>query len=198
MSQTAAPVVNEPALAKLHSIVRWDKPIEEVDKAAQEAGANAFNQADSKTGNTTIHIAAQNGHYGLVDHLIKKGVYVNVPNLKGNTALHMAVEYDMYKISKLLRDNGASDIIENSEGSKAINGLSNTKLGDDAWDSPLTILKSTIDDPADIKEALDNLRKAAKDGKAPEKGALVMTGMQKKKLFKHWDHAAFQDIVRSL
>jgi len=198
MAQTASPVVDLEALQKLHSAVRWDKPPPEIIEAAKAAGDDALNQADPKTGNTTIHIAAQNGHLSLVQHLLENKAKVNVQNLKGNTPLHMSVEYDMYKMTMLLRKGGAKDDIVNQEGSRAIFGLSNTKVDADAWDAPLTILKGCADDPEEIQAALGVLRDALKNGTIIDKGALVGLGLQKKKLMKSWDHSAFQEIVKSI
>lgn len=194
----AAHVVDLEALQKLHSVVRWDKPAPEVIEAAKAAGEDALNQSDPKTGNTTMHIAAQNGHISLVQHLLENKANVNAQNLKGNTPLHMSVEYDMYKMTRLLRIGGAKDNIVNKEGSRAIFGLSNTKVDGDAWDSPLTILKGCPDDPTEIQEALAVLRDALKKGAIIDKGALVGLGLQKKKLLTNWDHTAFQEIVKSI
>jgi len=184
---------------KFHSVVRWNKPLAEIDAAAKEAGDNAANQKDAKTGNTAIHIAAQNGHLALTKHIVEKlGADVNITNGKGNTALHMSVEYDFYKQTVYLRSKGGKDDIKNSDGSQAIFGLGDTKRGDEAWDSPLTILKACDDDPADIKAALDNVLEQSKKGNNVDKGNLVGTALQKKKQYKNWDQAAFQALVKQL
>merc|ERR550537_2026443 len=133
------------SLLKIHSAVRWGKDIKELkdlglkDRVASDA-------QDEKNGNTALHIAVQNGHLEIVQLLVDElNCSVDIQNKVGNTALHMGVEYDYYKINKILVAAGADQLIENAEGSKAIQGLGGSKVGPEAWDNPVTILK-TIDD----------------------------------------------------
>jgi hypothetical protein len=177
-----------------------EKPLEEIRALADAAGANASNQIDEKTGNTSIHIAAQNGHFTILKFLVEElGAKLNVQNFKGNTALHMSVEYDSYFQTVYLRSKGADDHIKNSDDSEAIFGLESGKVEGDAWDSPVNILKAAGDNAEEIKFAFEGLREAGKKGVQLDKAAIVHTGMMKKKqLPQFWDHAAFQEIVRGL
>ena len=100
-------MVNSDTLLKIHSAVRWGKPVAEL-KEFGLTDTKAAEQKDEINGNTALHIAAQNGHYDLVCFLVHDlNCYLDVQNKVGNTALHMGVEYDYYTINKLLVDAGA-------------------------------------------------------------------------------------------
>merc|ERR1719235_3127582 len=102
---------------------------------------------DEENGNTALHVAVQNGHCELVRYLVDDlNCWVNARNRAGNTALHMGVEYDYYKINQILVKAGADYAIENSEGHLAIQGISGLKVGENAWNNPVTILKTVEDD----------------------------------------------------
>eukprot|EP00397_Hematodinium_sp_SG-2012_P020310 GEMP01020917.1.p1 GENE.GEMP01020917.1~~GEMP01020917.1.p1 ORF type:complete len:203 (+),score=37.36 GEMP01020917.1:58-666(+) len=199
-TDVASPLVDAAELVKLHSAVRWAKPMDVISDAAQAAGTDAINQADPKTGNTALHIAAQNGHIAIVEYLISKhGAKANVQNFKGNTPLHMTVEYDMYYLTVYLLSKGADEHLKNDENSEAIRGIANSKVGLDAWNSAFTIFKASSDDAAEIQNGFEALRSAISRGDDLDKGAIIAAGIQKKKLFKkNWDHATFTDIVRQL
>lgn len=183
-------------VGKFHSTLRWGKPVSELESliaGAKVDGLDAVCAPDAKTGNQALHIAAQNGHRELVDWLLSKKSDVNAQNFKGQTPLHMSVEYDFYFISKRLLDEGASRELENSDGCKAILGISGSKEGAEAWDSPLTILKN-----ASSKEELDlglsSLEKA--DLAIFDKASLARAGMMKGKEFgAAWDKARFMEIL---
>ena len=94
-------------LLKIHSAVRWGKPVAELRELGL-TDSTVAEQQDKKNGNTSLHVAAQNGHYDLVCFLVRDlNCYTDIQNKVGNTALHMGVEYDYYTINKLLVDAGA-------------------------------------------------------------------------------------------
>jgi ankyrin repeat protein len=148
---------------------------------------------DPKNGNTALHIAAQNGHYDLVKHLIDAGAQVNAQNNNGQAPLHMTVAYDFYFVSRLLLDHGADGEIVNGEGNKAILGIDGDKTGLSAWDNAVSILRS-----ASNKEQLDlaftELDKATETPEEISKEQLIQVGLTKKKtadLKDIWDHPRF-------
>jgi len=108
----------------------------------------------------------------------------------GNTAMHMGAEYDYYTIVKILMANGADQTITNEAGSKAIEGLEGGKTGPEAWDNPVTILKTVLDDKAALEDVFQRLE-AAKVGEI-KKDDLVRIGMAKKKELKEWTAGGFQ------
>jgi len=189
-----------PEVLKMHSAVRWGKPIEEL-KAAGLTDKGAADAKDPDNGNSAIHIAVQNGHSEIADWLVKEiKCDVDAQNGSGNTALHMGAEYDYYLICKMLLEAGANKELKNGEGATAITGLSGTKVGPEAWDNPVTIMKTVADDV----DALDELFKKLEASKPEDikKDELVRTGMMKKKELKAWAAGGFQarftDVVRKL
>jgi ankyrin repeat protein len=72
----------------VHSIVRWNKPLEEIAEVVLTP--EHCNCVDTKNGNYPIHIAAQNGHTDLVIWLVENGAKTNVQNGTGQTAMHMS------------------------------------------------------------------------------------------------------------
>lgn len=90
--------------------------------------AAAVNCADEQNGNRPIHIAAQNGHLGILELLVKLKVEINAKNGKGNTGVHMAVGYDYFECAKILMENGADAVgIKNDAGFSANRGLEGDK-----------------------------------------------------------------------
>jgi hypothetical protein len=75
---------------RLHSLIRWNKKQEEIEEMLNMKDAiTIINKNDPRNGNTSLHIAAQNGHVDLVTVLILKGANINAQNHKKNTALHV-------------------------------------------------------------------------------------------------------------
>merc|ERR1712039_861548 len=146
-------------------------------------------------GNQCLHIAAQNGHMNLLKFLVEQKADVNVQNGKGQTPLHMSIEYDFYFQSKYLLEAGANPKLTNTDGHEALIGIEGTRVGNLAWDNPVTILKAAKDDKAELDYGLDMLEKA--DVSTIDKGALAQTGMTKKKACKNnWDAQRFMEIMR--
>lgn len=109
----------------VHSAVRWNKSIQEVE--ALLTSQEAVDCVDNSNGNRPIHIAAQNGHDDLVELLLRKNCEVNATNAKGNTALHMAIGYDYYNTAKLLIKAGGDLELVNEGGVPAKFGLEGDK-----------------------------------------------------------------------
>lgn len=193
--------LEEAQVNKLISIVRWGKPIPEVEALINEIGITPMQAVavrDLKTGNQVLHIAAQNGHFDLVEVITATwAADVNGQNFKGQTPLHMAAEYDFYKIVKFLLERGADRSMKNADDFEAITGIGGGKVGKEAWDSPMTILSAATDDAEFIELAFATLEAA--DPALLDKGNLVRVGMLKGKTCpKHWDKKRFMALVQKL
>lgn len=190
-----APVnLSEEEVKKIHSAVRWNKPLGEL--AAIVAGPDQANCVDPKNGNRPLHIAAQNGFVHVCKLLIAKGADVNAVNHKNNTALHMALGYDYVDCASFLYDSGADRTIVNSEGHAAKNGLEGDK-GQDGYLSPVSELREA----RTVGESLAAIRRIASEGYG-DKAELARVGLIMKKSFPDsWTQqvqAAFQDLMMSL
>mmetsp|Transcript_53899 Transcript_53899/g.115764 ORF Transcript_53899/g.115764 Transcript_53899/m.115764 type:complete len:431 (+) Transcript_53899:117-1409(+) len=187
-------------VAKIHSAIRWNKSIEEIEQAVKEAGASlnaAVRSVDSKTGNYCLHIAAQNGHKKLVEFLLAQKADVNAQNKKGQTPLHMSIEYDFYFQSKALLAAGANPELQNGDGHKAKLGIDGGKSGAEAWDNPVTILKAVTDTKDELEVAYTALETA--DIALIDKGSLAQAGIAKKKACsENWDANRFMKIMQRL
>jgi len=183
-------------VGKFHSVIRWGKPIAELE-AFTNADKNVANAKDEKNGNQAIHLAAQNGHIEITKWLCDKcGADVNGQNGKGQTALHMSVAYDFYEQTKYLLSKGAKTDIKNAEGNLSIEGIDGDKKGADAWDAPVNQLKA-VQNKADVQKVFELIKTAPKE--SLDKATLVQTGMAKKKaLGREWDHAAFMEIMKAI
>jgi hypothetical protein len=177
-------------LMKVHSAVRWGKTIEELRAAGLTSQAVA-NMVDDDNGNTALHIAVQNGHLEIARYLVNDlNCWVNATNRAGNSALHMGVEYDFYKINRILVEAGADYAIENNEGHPAIQGISGTKIGKNAWNNPVTILKTIEDDVYELDRVFALLETwPAGDIKKEE---LVRVGLARKRDIRAWMEGNFQ------
>jgi len=205
-NRPARPVPEVPAqdfsdaeVLKFHSAVRWGKPWPDIEAALTDPShmKAACAAKDPKNGNLAIHIAAQNGHAGLVQKLIGSKADVNAQNGKGQTALHMTVEYDFYFVSKFLLANGADKELENGDGNKAISGIDGGKIGFEAWDNAVNILKAATN-PEQLEQAFQALTKSQAIPDSVDKAQLIQAGMIKKKnpVTKDiWDHKRFMGLA---
>lgn len=109
----------------IHSAIRWNKPIDEIEKLLD--CIEAVNSEDTSNGNRPIHIAAQNGHFATLEMLINKGADVNVQNQKGNTPIHMAVGYDYYECAMLLIQAKGDPLLPNQAGHAGQIGIDGDK-----------------------------------------------------------------------
>jgi hypothetical protein len=122
---------------EFHGHVRWNRTRDVA--AALHARPYLVAERDPRTGNTALHVAAQNDWPELVavflrrfgdlpppsaSHLPPAWCNVNAQNHKGNTALHMAVEYALLECKGLLLSGGARHDIVNADGHPAIRGVS--------------------------------------------------------------------------
>ena len=96
------------------SLVRWHH----VDKLVRiiDFGEVEIDVVNQPHGNSLLHVACQNGHLDIVRMLCRKGISVNIQNLRGNTALHFSRYYDYSEIFRALRENGADDTLRNNDG----------------------------------------------------------------------------------
>jgi hypothetical protein len=178
------------ALLKIHSAVRWGRSVEEL-RAAGLVDRAAADLADEANGNTALHVAVQNGHVEIVRYLVEGlRCSVSARNRAGNTALHMGVEYDYYKINQILVNAGADYSIENGEGHPAIQGISGSKVGRNAWDNPVTIMK-TVDDDVHALDAVFSLLESWSAGDI-KKEELVRVGLARRKELRAWTDGHFQ------
>lgn len=117
----------------LHSKIRWFNPEDDADAKQVRLEAiikllpKFINTQDAQNGNVALHLAAQNGHYEVVDLLLSRGANINAKNFLGNTALHMSMEYGFETVSRLLLEKGADPKIKNDEGCEAGTGIDGTK-----------------------------------------------------------------------
>lgn len=78
-------------------------------------------------GNTPIHVAGQNGHLEILNHLIDQKANLDAKNNKGNTAFHMALSYDYFECCDCLIKAGADINIVNTGGFAAHMGIDGDK-----------------------------------------------------------------------
>jgi hypothetical protein len=97
-------------------------------------------------------------------------------------------------------DAGTKTDLTNGEGHKAVHGLGGEKVGPEAWDNPVTILKNIEDSVDSLEEVFKKLESAKPE--EISKDQLVRTGMLKKKELKAWTAGGFQarftDLVKKL
>jgi glutaminase len=63
-------------------------------------------------GRTALHLAAQEGHYDVVEYLIKKGANIHATDRWNASSLRCAMQYNRNAIAMLLRDYGAKLRVE--------------------------------------------------------------------------------------
>ena len=191
------PAVNSRALSeeetqKIHSAIRWNKPLGEL--ASIVTDAERANCEDARNGNRPIHIAAQNGFTPICKLLVAKGAEINAVNAKGNTGLHMALGYDYDECADFLVSCGTDLLIKNAEGHAAKNGLEGDK-GPDGYVAPLAELREA----RTPEESVAALNRIAKEGLGDaDKAALVQCGLLKKKNFPESWPPNVQDAFRRL
>jgi ankyrin repeat protein len=73
------------------------------------------------SGITSLHLASRNGHFDVVEFLVKKGAEVNKQEDKTLlTALHYAARRGFLKIIKFLIDNGANSNLRDKQGKSCL------------------------------------------------------------------------------
>jgi hypothetical protein len=101
------------------SLVRHNK-VPDVEAALEEGFP--IDKRDAH-GNTTLMVAAQNGHKRLAKMALKHGADPNSTNHQGNTALHFATSYGYSALSKYLIAHGADDTLMNMKGLTCYDGI---------------------------------------------------------------------------
>ncbi|XP_057333505.1 putative ankyrin repeat protein RF_1087 [Microplitis mediator] len=76
-------------------------------KSLSNTGAQ-INYPHVRPCNTILHLATMNHDVEMVQMLLDRGAYVNIPNKHGKTLLHLAVESDSERIVELLVKKGAN------------------------------------------------------------------------------------------
>lgn len=185
---------------KVHSMVRWNKPYQNIQSVVVEDGItmrSVVNAHDDKNGNQCLHLAAQSGLVEMCRLLLQDRADPNGTNGKGNTALHMSVEYDFHFQSAFLISAHADLNARNEDGHTALTGLGGTKVGAEAWNAPLTILKAASDNADELNKAFSALERA--NPATLDKAAVVQVGMAKKKVCtQHWNADRFRDLMNRL
>lgn len=125
IAETSMENVREVNFKPIHSAIRWNKPVADIEILLSSSAA--VNCPDASNGNCPIHIAAQNGHEDIIKLLIAKDADLNVKNAKGNTGIHMAVGYDYFNVATLLIAAGADPNLENDLGIPSNLGLEGDK-----------------------------------------------------------------------
>lgn len=178
------------ATAKIHSAIRWGKPIPEIESLV----GSDVDCKDEGNGNRPIHIAAQNGHLEIVKWLVEKKCDVDAQNGTGATALHMAVAYDSYYVVQALLAGNADKTLKNSAGNEAITGLDGDKTGSDAWDSGINMLQSA----SNGESAEAALAKIEANPEGVDKAKFAQIGMKKKKEFADFPKGRFTEIMQKI
>ena len=116
----------------------------------------------NKRGESAVHLAAKNGHTGMLQAMIEKGVDVNLtedsPAEAGTTPLHLACSYGHTDAVRLLIRAGAEDSAKNAKGETAAHSvLINPRYGK----------KLEPEQKAEILRELKNLDVARDDGRTP-------------------------------
>ncbi|GHU22519.1 hypothetical protein FACS189472_15410 [Alphaproteobacteria bacterium] len=78
---------------------------------------------------TALHVAVENGHYDVVQLLLKSGAFVELKNRLGDTALHAAARTGNVPIAKLLVKAGADKEAKNNSGSTPLRASLKSQIG---------------------------------------------------------------------
>lgn len=74
-------------------------------------------------GNTTLHVAAQNGNKRLIKAALRWGAEINIQNKQGQTPLHYLFAYKYEELAAYLISKGSDDTIQNQFGYTCYDGL---------------------------------------------------------------------------
>ncbi len=89
------------------------------EEATKIFSRESMEQADNR-GEAAVHLAAENGHTGMLKIMIEKGVDINLtedePGEAGLTPLHLACANGHVDVVKLLMNAGADDTMKNLKG----------------------------------------------------------------------------------
>lgn len=131
------------------------------EEAAKLFSKESMEQLDNY-GISAVHLAAQNGHTGMLNIMIKKLVDINLtedePGEAGATPLHLACSHGRTEIVRLLMAAGADDTMKASKGATPAHMV--LMKNRSAWE-----LKT--EQKADLLRALKNLDIPMDDGRTP-------------------------------
>lgn len=108
-------------------------------------GADINNTDAPCSGWTPLHLAAYNGHEGVVRLLIDRGANINIRNVDGLTPLHAVVETGHEEIARLLIDRGANI--------NTVNNFGTTPLHKAAQSYDTAMVQLLLDNGSDINAA---------------------------------------------
>ena len=89
---------------------------------------NGRDSIEVKTGNTLLHIAAQEGLSNLGIQMLDKGANPNFPNKDGNTPLHIAMQLGLSNLGIQMLDKGANPNVPNKDGNTPLSIAQKNKL----------------------------------------------------------------------
>lgn len=99
----------------LHAAVDVDLPMLQL-LLTNGADVSAVN----KSGDTALHLAAEEGRGGMVDELLRKGASISTVDSNGRTALHLAAKQGHYEVVIELLTKGADISAIDSDGCTAL------------------------------------------------------------------------------
>lgn len=118
---------------------------------------NTIDEKPDNVGRIALKHAAENGHVGIVDLLIKRGVNVDAANVDDTTPLKAASERGHLEIVKLLLANGADVNAKNDFGRTALQQAS----GNGHFEIVMLLLENGADVNARTKRGYSALLQAA-------------------------------------
>jgi ankyrin len=126
-------------MSPLHTASRYGRT--EVVRVLLDHKANP-DAAVTETGATALHLAAANGHAGVVELLLCRGAKVDALNRGGGTPLHLALFRKRLGVAELLLSHKANPL--------ACDGGGYTALHYAAWTGDATVVRHLIDRGADV------------------------------------------------
>jgi ankyrin repeat protein len=113
---------------KMCSLIRHGK-LPDLEETFDQNSLNiSINFQDRITGNSLLHIAAQNGNKRILKFLLRRGASVNIQNLNGQTPLHFAYGFGYQSLGEYLISKGADDSLKNKDGLTCYEGLTSADI----------------------------------------------------------------------